>query len=476
MYRGARTYRWIGRVLTVVSLAALLLPPTFASAGERGNSGLPDGPGNPLADLQRQIDTLSGRVGALEGAQPLTVPVDCAAGTVGAVLASAPDVPLTIVVRGTCAEHIIIARDDIALVADPAGGAIVGPDAARNTVSVTGSRVTIDGLAISGGRVGVAAQGAGRLTVRNCTVENTGRNGISLFHGSEGTITDCAVQNNARNGINVEGAAAIITNNTISGNASNGVVVYNNGSARVGITNQNTFAGNTISGNGNNGVSVHLGSSALLGANLIDANRGFGVMVSHAAAYLVGQNTIQNHAGAGILVRGTAWIGQPDLGLPSQNLIANNGDGGVTVVQGTAHIRDATITGNVSSQNAAVYVRQGNVEIVNSTISQNPTHGLLANVGSSVDLQNTTISGNGGNGLWLLLTSSARLTGGAIDGNAGHGIQMGRGSGLQFRSPGASVQGNQGFGLKCFGVQNGYDGDVSGIFGNAGGQVDCTPF
>jgi hypothetical protein len=39
---------------------------TPAFAGNRGNSGLPPGPGNPLAALQQQINQLQQRVGALE--------------------------------------------------------------------------------------------------------------------------------------------------------------------------------------------------------------------------------------------------------------------------------------------------------------------------------------------------------------------------------------------------------------------------
>lgn len=45
-------------------LAATALSPA-ALAQSRGGSGLPSGPGNPMADLQQQIDTLSAQVAAL---------------------------------------------------------------------------------------------------------------------------------------------------------------------------------------------------------------------------------------------------------------------------------------------------------------------------------------------------------------------------------------------------------------------------
>ena len=142
---------------------------------------------------------------------------------------------------------------------------------------------------------------------------------------------------------------------------------------------------------------------------------------------------------------------------------------------GTADIRDATITGNVSSQNAAIYVRQGQVEIRNSNVSQNQTHGVMANVGSSVEIQGTTITQNTGNGVFLLLMSAGRLQGGAISANTADGVRVLTGSGVQFRSPATIVSGNN-VGLQCVGPQTGYTGDVSGISGNTGGQVNCTPF
>jgi parallel beta-helix repeat protein len=469
-----------------MSLAALI-PLCFATgvaAGERGNSGLPQGPGNPLADLQQQINELAGRVGTIEGAQPLTLTVDCATQSIGATLANAPDVPLTIVVKGACAENVTIARDDVTLTADPSGGALFGPDATRNTLSVNGSRVTVEMLAISGGRVGVAAWGSPRLVVQSCTVHQTARAGISIHHGADATISDCIVQDNERHGIFVEGGAATILNNSITGNGDNGVMIVNNGNARVGITSQNAPAANTITGNGGNGVHVGGGGSAFLAANLIDGNGTtgtslygrYGLAVVHgSSANLAGGNTISNNPGGGVFVRnGTVFIGDGSFGLPTQNLIANNGDSGIQVIAGTADIRNATITGN-AGQNAGIYVRQGQIEIRNSTISQNQPYGVFGNVGSAVEIQGTTITQNSGHGLFLAMMSAGRLTGGAVTANAGDGVQAVTGSGVQFRTPATDVSGNGNFGLQCLGTQTGYTGNVSGVSGNAGGQVLCPP-
>jgi hypothetical protein len=467
---------------------AALIPLCFATgvaAGQRGGSGLPAGPGNPLADLQQQINELAGRVGAIEGAQPLTLTVDCATQSIGATLAGAPGgVPLTIVVKGTCAENVTIARDDVTLTADPSGGAIAGPDAARNTVSVNGSRVTVDKLTISGGRSGVAAWGSPRLIMQSCTVQNAARSGISIHHGADGTISNCVVQANARHGISVEGGATTILSSDVTGNVENGIHITGGGHARVGITSQNTSAGNTITGNGGNGLHVGGGGSAFVGANLIDGNGTsgssvfgrYGLAVVHgSSANLAGDNTIKNNPGGGVFVRNaTVFIGDGSFGLPTQNLIANNGDGGIQVIAGTADIRNATITGN-AGQNAGIYARQSQVEIRNSTINQNQPYGVFGNVGSAVEIQGTTITQNSGHGFFLALMSTGRLTGGAITANAGDGVQAVTGSGVQFRTPATVVSGNGNFGLQCLGTQTGYAGNVSGVSGNAGGQVLCPP-
>lgn len=53
-------------VAAICGLFALSSVTTAALAKSRGNSGLPPGPGNPLASLQQQINQLQQRVGALE--------------------------------------------------------------------------------------------------------------------------------------------------------------------------------------------------------------------------------------------------------------------------------------------------------------------------------------------------------------------------------------------------------------------------
>lgn len=60
------TKRYAVALICGVLAVSVVAPMAFAAS--RGNSGLPPGPGNPLAALQQQINALNQRVGALEAA------------------------------------------------------------------------------------------------------------------------------------------------------------------------------------------------------------------------------------------------------------------------------------------------------------------------------------------------------------------------------------------------------------------------
>src|SRR2546422_934343 len=131
-----------------------------------------------------------------------TTTVDCAAGdTVATALRHGDErKSLTILVNGTCSEHVVINRSDIKLAAAAPGAAISGPDPTIDVIRVTGTRVTIDGITVTGGRNGVTADGAAGLIVQNAVVQGTGRNGITYAHGASGVVDSTVVTGNARDG------------------------------------------------------------------------------------------------------------------------------------------------------------------------------------------------------------------------------------------------------------------------------------
>src|SRR5882762_8501854 len=176
------------------------------------------------AQLQTQIQELRGSGGGG------TVNVDCASG--GSISQALAAGARRVVVRGTCSESVTISRDDVTLQGDgTVGGRIHGPDPDVNTVLITGNRVIIEALTVSGGRNGITGLGASNLTVRNCTVQSTGRSGIAYANGASGTIDGCTVHSNPRDGIVVDGAYATLINSTVINNTRNGVGVFNAGSA-----------------------------------------------------------------------------------------------------------------------------------------------------------------------------------------------------------------------------------------------------
>lgn len=355
-----------------------------------------------------------------------TVNVDCAMGqTIGQALQRDNErKPLLVVVKGVCNETVVILRDDVTLQADPVvGGGVNGPDPGSNTITVTASRVSIDGLTVTGGRNGITGQGASRLTIVNCVVQS-GRTGISFFHGANGTVDHCTLQGNPLDGMVIESASATIINSLITQNARVGVLVTDGGAARIGVNNRNEAAGNTISGNGSNGIHISLGSTAFVAANAVSGNGTnptaalgrFGVLVVNATADLIGSNSITDNANHGIFVRSaTLLLGDANFGIPTLNTISGNG-------------------------------------------TALPSAGVFAFLGSSLAVRNATISANNGFGVVLSLRSSAQISGNTIQNNtgtppsSGDGVRLVFGSGLFIEGPPApanTVTGNTGFGLNC---------------------------
>lgn len=391
-------------------------------------------------------NTLLSIVAALASSSALaedakSVDVDCGKNeSIALALASASQAKiLEIVVRGTCTESVRVDRDDVTLRAHATGGGIHGPDAQTNTVVVTGARVTLEGLTISGGRSGIVGSGASNLTVRNATVQSTGRNGIVYLAGSSGTVDSCVLQSNPRDGISVDTATITIINSNIVNNARFGVLLAIGASARIGVDTRNASAGNTISQNGNAGVNLGTGAMALIAANQITNNAGQGIGVFEAKIELAGLNTISGNRLQGIFARGsTVQIGGPDLGFSIIN----------------------TITGNGVGTNAG---------------------GVFLFLGSSAVVRNAVISNNSGLGLGLSLRSQGQLFGSTIQGNTGDGIQLQLGSGLLPVTPTSTVSGNSGWGVQCFGAESSIANafpPALAVSGNAAGDVSpgCTDF
>jgi len=384
---------------------------------------------------------------AADGAPP-TITVRCDRGeSLARTLDRKPDASdLTIVVKGVCQENVTIKRGGVTLLADPSGGAISAPDVTSDAVHVTGDDVTIDGLSVTGGRGGIVASGARRLTLRRCTVRNTQRTGVFFFQAAGGMVDGCTVQNAGRDGIALEGASATVINSTISQNTRAGVTVANGSSGRIGLdASSGGPAGNVIGPNGSTGLLIS-GASAVAAANTISGNgtdpaalfgRAGVTIVNGAQAQLPGGNTISTSAGAGIFVRGSALLMgnvNPDLG---------------TVL-------------NTVSGNGTASASQPGVELF---------------LNSSGDLRNVVVDGNVGNGILVSTNSSMTLNNVTVTNSGRDGIQLVFGSSLFAAPPVSNVVNNAGFGLNCLDGESSVFGFVY-TFGNGAGDVSdtCTGF
>jgi hypothetical protein len=382
-----------------------------------------------------------------------TTTVDCAAGdTVARALRHGDErKSLTILINGSCSEHAVINRSDIKLAAAAPGATISGPDPTIDVIRVTGTRVTIDGITVSGGRNGITADGAAGLIVQNALVQGTGRNGISYAHGASGVVDGCTVVNNARDGVSMDAAQGTVINSRVNQNGRMGIGVFNGGSARIGIDNFNVAGGNVISANASNGVHIVFGSTALMAMNQVIGNGTstdpaalkIGVNITSATADFIGGNTISGNVGTGVnLVRSSANFGDATFGFSTVNTITGNG--------------------NPVSQAGVVAFNGSSVTIRDAVISNNVAFGVVLSFRSSAQIGNNTIQNNV-----------------AIGPGTGDGVRLVLGSGLFGTTPNGAVTGNAGFGLNCT------DGESSvinigllGIGANALGGVGpaCTGF
>ncbi len=429
---------------------------------------------------------------------PNSVTVDCSSQTISQALRDIPGNPLTITVKGTCNENVVIARDDVTLIADPSGATVNGPDPERSTIMVQGARrVFITGVTVSGARNGVVAYQGGSLTLENSTIQNNARIGVIAILGSSATVNSCAIQNNAMEGVvATDSSALFLTNSTIQGNGRTGVVAARASSARIGRTILGDSGPNTIKNNGGSGVTAWRSSFALIDGNTIENNSSSGVYIEGASG-TVTKNTIRANQIKGIEVgsSGNARIGITDDNLPSPNTIESNiyegiqisnsaavymlanliqsngkttGRPGVGIYRATGRlIGDNTIEGNgghgVEVVQGALFQGKGdffNLTPGPDTIQGNTRSGISAFNNGTLDIEHAKIMNNTQNGIALSTRSTLRIYDSTISDNGQNGIGLDGGSAVVFfhptDTPRASVTGNSGWGYRDVGSKTTY--------------------
>jgi len=223
--------------------------------------------------------------------------VDCSRSTIGRVLENKEDKakPLVLRIRGTCAEHVTVDRDDVTLEGDGAG------------VTINGS-ITIDT-----GR---------RAVVSNLTVTNATGDGVTVVNGGSATIRDSNMVDNGGYGVSVRNAAfALAERNVLSRNGrtdtqASGIFV-GTGSMVRGLQ-------NVMEGNANAGIEV--GDSATY--------RSEGDAVT---SFPSGRASLDIYRAGFVDVRGVTATGLVDVNQQSQLQVRN-----------VAGFPGSTITGNIA--------------------------------------------------------------------------------------------------------------------------------
>ena len=195
----------------------------------------------------------------------------------------------TLMVSGTCHEHVTVPVEKSSITLDGGGtAAISGSDPAQPTVLVRGRDATIQGFTITGGLVGIAY--AGRWLGTHRWKRRHRRRGVRGL---------------SRSAL----ATAVIVNNTIQHNGQAGIAVAENGNAFVGFVDSGDLVAspNVVSDNGTQGIVVFRNSYARIVGNDISRNTVNGLLVREASHALVTDNVINSNGQSGIVVLQGFW-------------------------------------------------------------------------------------------------------------------------------------------------------------------------
>lgn len=213
---------------------------------------------------------------------------------------------------------------------------------------------------------GIMTRRSDDVWIENCKAFDTGYSGIGTSGGARTTITGCKVFRTGTSSITVNSKDAVVSNNTVKDNlqyngivvghsheveqyAENCVVVGNRiiNSAGTGImvtfSNNATITGNTITDVVNNGIYLNPNPSKIGGTVVSDntiqtcGGRGIVYSVNAKTTLLIADNTIVDCTGLGLQVN-------TDGDVTISNNIIKNVNGGL---QATGYINNGTILGTM---------------------------------------------------------------------------------------------------------------------------------
>lgn len=373
-------------LVVLTAVAGLLAMPTMDAFAQ---SVSPFGKGNPLDNLQRQIDELR----QSDATQVTSFVVDCGRGQrVADALAQATQSTnrVTIKISGICRENLIITRDSVTLEAleSGAGFAATAPSVA---LTLKGRRIVLRGLTLTGGNVGLLAINGSQFFANNLRVSGA-RTGVQLYGNTTGGIDASTVENNTE-GIWVGmGSSLSLGSSIVRNNQSIGI--------QAGQANITLASGTVISGNKGGGALAGSGGTIVIWDSRIEQNDGPGVNVTGGTVSVAGGGVISDNNGPGVLVEGSGHLDLAKWDQLAGPQVINNQAGGVVVSNG----------GSVTAASGAV-------------IESNQGIGLELRGASSANLYGATIRGNTKYGVVLRATSVAYFNSTSITGNGWPGLR-----------------------------------------------------
>jgi len=289
------------------------------------------------------------------------------------------------------------------------------PDNAAQVWLYNVENATISDLTLEGLAAGIMVGYSEGIEVSGNVLDSLGALAIGAWETEDLAIYNNTVTNNAHvnelPGIKVvDSPDALIDNNTVTGNAQNGIYLARS---------SNTVIENSIaSDNGHNGI--------------------FSTSQSHNVT--TRNNTAENNSRVGI-----RYFGGGENGLITGNTVAGNEDGGIedsmnnnnhgtTISDNTVtdnndtgirfRSRDAEITGNTVSGNSGAINSGSDSFVANNTVNDNTGFGIRAGHRSTV--RENVVTGSTGTGIEFRISSDILAVGNEVFDNDRVGISVSR--------------------------------------------------
>ena len=220
--------------------------------------------------------------------------------TLAAALADVPDGGLIELESGMHRGSVVVSRP--VTIAGQGDASLVG-EPGEPVITITGTTdVTVRGLTVSGGAMGILVREAERVIIENNVVTGNELRGIRVVYASarlEGNVIRNTWSSYGK-GVHIANArgraATVIAGNVVEGSGAEGI-----------ITNlaQVTIIGNTVRGSGGVGIAVNEMSLGRVEANVVTGNGGAGVLVMDTShAEVIGNFVVVGGPNAGAIQLG----------------------------------------------------------------------------------------------------------------------------------------------------------------------------